>query len=634
MGIKLTIAATLCVAALAVRGDVEIRRGVEWVPVRYLRDIAPGSAMDFSGMGLQDAPAGKHGWLRNVGGHFEFEGRPGVRQVFYGVNLSNSANYPDHATADRLVERLVRLGYNSVRIHHHDGAWVEALREANDDIDRLDYLLSRCFEAGLYATTDLYVSRDVPWPREYYRCSAGHDDAVWADWSAFAQNFLEHVNPYTGRAYKDEPGMPLLSLVNEGAMTMHWASLRELPEITARWRKWLDGRRAADARRYAAVPDNPAGTNTDAWKGPWSAEVYEFAAQEERANFIRERDLVRAIGAKALLTSVNFYALKEPFRELRAELFDYADDHFYIDHPNGVDGGPQFGEVRTSCPMKNPILGLQHEIVAGAAARTQGLPLVASEWNWCAPSRYRNLAGLVVGVASAVLDRDGMWRFDYSSHSDTIVRDWHITPFQMACDPVSLVSDRAIVCLFLRGDAERIAGGVATTADATAETTRQAGFDAETGTLAVETARTCGIWGGPGTNRSAGPLSARIEGSPAAVWASAIDDATTLAGASRILLAHLTDVLNEGARFSGAGTNVWESAGNPPWVYLARTGRADLSLRLDNADTMRVWALALDGSRKTPVASEARDGILRFTADVKANPSDATFLYEIVKEQQ
>lgn len=632
---QITAAALCAAAALRASADFEVRRGEEWIPIDYRRDIAPGSAMDFSGMGLQDAPAGKHGWLRNVGGHFEFEGRPGVRQVFYGVNLSNSANYPDHATADRLVERLVRLGYNSVRIHHHDRAWAAALREGGDDIDRLDYLLSRCFEAGIYATTDLYVSRDVPWPREYYRCSAGHDDVVWTNWSTFARNFLEHVNPYTGRAYKDEPGMPLLSLVNEGAMTMHWASLRELPEVAARWRKWLEGRRAADARRYAAVPDDPAVTSADAWKGPWSAEVYEFAAHEERANFIRERDFVRAIGAKALLTSVNFYALKEPFRKLRAELFDYADDHFYIDHPNGVDGGPQFGEVRTSCPMKNPIVGLQHEIVAGAAARTPGLPLVATEWNWCAPSRYRNLAGLVVGVASAVLDRDGMWRFDYSSHADTIDRNWHVTPFQMACDPAALVSDRAMVCLFLRGDAPRPDEKAAMTPDEAIEkTTRLAGFDAETGTLAVETARTCGVGGGPGAERTAGPLAVRIEGARAAVWASVIDGAANLASSSRILLAHLTDVANEGARFTGAEENVWSSYGTPPWVYLARAGRADVTLRLEGVGEARVWALALDGTRKTKIPAEVRNGALCFTADVAGGPDDATFLYEIVDERQ
>ena len=236
---------------------------------------------------------------------------------------------------------------------------------------------------------------------------------------------------------------------------------------------------------------------------------------------------------------------------------------------------------------------------------------------------------------SAVLDRDGMWRFDYSSHADTIDRNWHVTPFQMACDPAALVSDRAMVCLFLRGDAPRPDEKAAMTPDEAIEkTTRLAGFDAKTGTLAVETARTCGVGGGPGAERTAGPLAVRIEGAPAAVWASVIDGAANLASSSRILLAHLTDVANEGARFTGAEENVWSSYGTPPWVYLARAGRADVTLRLEGVGEARVWALALDGTRKTKIPAEVRNGALCFTADVAGDPDDATFLYEIVDERQ
>ena len=53
-------------------GPLVIERGERWAPLEIRREPVPGSALDFSGMGLQDAPAGKHGWLKNVGGHFEF----------------------------------------------------------------------------------------------------------------------------------------------------------------------------------------------------------------------------------------------------------------------------------------------------------------------------------------------------------------------------------------------------------------------------------------------------------------------------------------------------------------------------------------------------------------------------------
>ena len=99
---------------------IEAVPGEDWIPFKNLLDIEKGSALDFSGMGFQDAPAGKYGWLKAVGGHFEFERKPGVAQRFYGVNLVVDAVCPEKSLADTLVTRLVRLGYNTIRIHHHE----------------------------------------------------------------------------------------------------------------------------------------------------------------------------------------------------------------------------------------------------------------------------------------------------------------------------------------------------------------------------------------------------------------------------------------------------------------------------------------------------------------------------------
>lgn len=92
--------------ALSRAEPVEIREGPGWVRLDYRKDVEPGSALDFSAMGFQDVPAGKYGWLRAVGNHFEFEDLPGVPQRFHGVNLCFSANFPDHATADRRIAQV------------------------------------------------------------------------------------------------------------------------------------------------------------------------------------------------------------------------------------------------------------------------------------------------------------------------------------------------------------------------------------------------------------------------------------------------------------------------------------------------------------------------------------------------
>ena len=106
---------------------VTIAAGDGWVPLTCETEIEPGSALDFSAMGLLEAPAGKHGWLiSRPDGTFAFEQAPDTPQRFYGVNLCFSAHYLAHEQADRLAERLARMGYNAVRVHHYERELVRA----------------------------------------------------------------------------------------------------------------------------------------------------------------------------------------------------------------------------------------------------------------------------------------------------------------------------------------------------------------------------------------------------------------------------------------------------------------------------------------------------------------------------
>ena len=104
--------AAVCVFSHAASADeppVEtptvIERGADWIPLVYNGEIEKGSALDFSGMGFTDAPAGKYGWMRNVGGHFEFEGRPGRPVRLYGVNVCGAACFQSHEESEKMVAR-------------------------------------------------------------------------------------------------------------------------------------------------------------------------------------------------------------------------------------------------------------------------------------------------------------------------------------------------------------------------------------------------------------------------------------------------------------------------------------------------------------------------------------------------
>ena len=478
--------------AVKAASPFEIEPDGVWVSLDYRRDIVAGSALDFSGLRPSDSPAGRHGWLRNVGGHFEFEGLPGKPQRFCGVNLCLTANYPDHATADALATRLRRLGYNAVRLHHHDGAWAaaHARRELPvassqlpvaggsgaeppsfaDDIDRLDYLLAKCFENGLYATTDLYVSRPVAWRDigvdqdgevdiHVFKMLCALYEPAFANWAKFAEDFLLHENPYTGRRYIDEPGMPLISLINEGAFFVGWNSGgRDDPRVAAAWREWMTARRAADP---GFAPDcTPDQTPRTCWECNVPPAIAQWTGELEARMVARMKEHLRSLGCRALLSNDNcgphYAALQRATTDL-----DYIDDHFYIDHPRFPETP---WSLPSTCQNANPLLDGEHLLPSQQAfTRMFGKPFTLSEWNFTGPGRYRGMGGILTGAMAALQDWDGLWRFDYSHTRDNIgdrdIREGSF--FDLAADPLAQAADRACICLFLRGDLAPLTDGVA-----------------------------------------------------------------------------------------------------------------------------------------------------------------------------
>lgn len=588
-----------------------IAEGPEWVRIEFGQDILPGSALDFSGQGLQDAPAGKHGWLRQIDGHFEFERLPGVEQRFCGANLGSKANFPDHATADRIVERLVRAGYNSARIHHHDGAWKD------DNIDRLDYLLAKCYEAGLYVTTDLYVSRPVPWrdigidragnvPMQLFKTYVGIHDGAFSDWCRWTQAFLEHVNPYTGRANKDEPGMPFIALVNEGKLGMGWGGKAKDPVVKEAWREYCASKRpdSVPAPLDAAerVPPMPAN----------GAAFDDFDEWINRRVWERCSSFVRSLGCRALLTNDN-NGRRHGEGEGLTPLYDYVDCHFYVDHP-------QFIERDWSLPVKignsNPVKADSPAIFhRGWSSVGSSKPYCITEWNFCAPGRYRGMGGLLVGSFAAAQRWDGIWRFAYS-HRPTASDDGNVARhfFDCVLDPLMTAGEYATVCLFLRGDALE---------------TEDFRLDQASGSMAIATPRTCGGFAENG-RIDAGPLSFGIPTVPTTLWVSSLDG-EPIERSSRILLVHLTDVQGVGVTFADSGRRTLIKWGDVP---LVEAGAADVALRLDGAAEAAppaVWALDTTGKRIAEVPFSFNGGTLLFRVCTAA-PEGGRIYYEIARE--
>ena len=597
---------------LSTAAKVVIGEGASWIPVDYRQTVRKDSAVDLSALDLLDAPAGKHGWLRNTGGHFAFADDPARKVRFYGLNLCSTANLPSHAEADELAERFARLGYNAVRLHHHDKplSWNAKTGAFDADaLDRMDYFLSRLFAKGIYATTDLYVSRPVKWAELALPSPDGkkqiHRQAVkgmlmmtdegYANWWGFARAFLSHVNPYTQRAYKDEPGLPLLALINENPITMGWHELRTYPFVQKMWKERFgtgDCVRIPEGDKRLAV----------------------FAAEVEERFFKRAKaDLVR-LGTKALLTDLSCGSSNPEFAKVRRENYDFTDLHFYIDHPEFLTDTrwqpPQ--QIGGTNPFRTPRL---KPFFLRECVQTPELPFTSTEWSFVGPGRYRGAGGIATGAAAALNDWGGAWRFAYAHAIKTAMKSrGYVGCFDVASDPAQQLADRASILLFLRGD---LAAGDA----------KACRLDASEGALTIDTPRTCGGFRERGTIETSA-LTVKLGDAAGAVWASSLDEAP-LAASKRILVTHLTDVQNAGATFADERRSILLDYGTGG--LRALDGTAEVALRLDEPQFYRVHSLALDGERRGHVQARVLNGRLVFTARVAASDGKARFLYEIVR---
>lgn len=572
--------------------------GDGWVPIKMLKGVCPSGATDFSGWHVQDAPAGKYGWLRRVDGHFEFEGRPaGERVKFLGVNLVNSCCWPEKRQTDEIVERLVRSGYNTVRLHHFecDGGITSGTGDPTgttlnpETMDRMDYLVAKCIEAGIYVTIDLYSYRTIsPAVRAEMWKALGRtapakpafqetkmlihlSDAGFENWKAYAGNLLCHVNPYTGRAYKDEPGMPLVCLVNEGA-----------PE-----RSWFEGAKATDGD----------------------------CMEVEERSLARMIGFVRSLGVKALITDMNNGPHLPWKAAVREKWLDYFDNHFYIDHPQWMGA-----RLRLPFRIRNIDILEYPEGESSAdradAVRLPTMPYTITEWNFSGPGEFRYQGGLYTAALAVQGRWDGLWRFTYAHGIQNLfdTSKSASNSFDVMLDPIQQASERALVALYLRGDAEGVDGF--------------SKIDRAAKTMTVDTPRTQGGFAHAGGCFATSGMNVRLDGTHAAAWAMSVDG-KPLAESGRILLTHLTDVQNTGVQWGDSDHRIVLKRGGLP--MLARNGSADVSLKVKAGD-WKVYALGTDGGRRYEMPTAFADGRIRVVAHTARDLANATFLYELVKE--
>lgn len=130
-----------------------------------------------------------------------------------------------HATINEDLDHLQQMGVEVIRIHVFDREISDGAGNLvdNEHLALLDYLVDQCSRRGIY----MFFTPIAWWPGPNQRpdsFSATHskpsmifDPEATKAAANYLCNFLTHVNRYSKRAYRDEPSLVLLEVMNEPA---------------------------------------------------------------------------------------------------------------------------------------------------------------------------------------------------------------------------------------------------------------------------------------------------------------------------------------------------------------------------------------------------------------------------------
>ena len=381
--------------------------------------------VDISFIFENEKPAGKHGFLKIEGENFVFE--DGTPAKFWGTNFNSGANFPSHSHSEKVAKRLAQAGLNMVRFHQLEAdfstpnifQFTKGKRLDNtstfdpESMDRLDYLVHCLKQEGIYVYFDCLCYRR-------FRTGDGVENALYMQDAAkpngyfdrnlialqkdFAKKFLEHVNPYTGLAYKDDPVIAMAEVVNEcslfnpGKFTTYEPFNTELFEL---YRDFC-------AKKGIEV-------KFEEWEFSKKTPLLrEFIMETEMAYYREMISYLRGIGAKFPINGTNWPIDKAtPYNNAMAS--DFTDNHFYYCDWSQVDQR----KFRNKSMMTEDDT-IAYNLVGHAV---ENLPMFISEWDAPWPNAYRADATLFLAAIGALQNWAGwtIHTYRYGTNEDPAI---------------------------------------------------------------------------------------------------------------------------------------------------------------------------------------------------------------------
>jgi Cellulase (glycosyl hydrolase family 5) len=404
------------------------------------------SPYDLSFLNSNDIPAGKHGFLKASADKLVFE--DGTPAKFWGANLMANAIFTTtDANIAKHAKRIAQLGFNLVRIHHHDTQWVNpnifvrdaaknTLELSPTSLKKLDLWIKSLRAEGVYLWLDLHVERNFTandfsitdqvtdtitngvlyfkdFAKGQVRAQAKgfnyFNASIQDRMQQFNEKYLNHINPQTGLAYKNDPAIIGLLLTNENDLTTHYGNSllgsNKVPLHTAIFKQ--------EGKQFASRNSFVLSKTLATWI---RGESKLFMSDMEHRFNQKMRDHLDILGVKSLVATTNSWG------KMGLNGLPSMTDGDVIDvHSYGKD------EELNRDPRYNP--GFLSWI---AGAQVSGKPLTVTEWNIGSfPGRDRFTAPLFTASLASLQGWDAMMLYGYSQSdlNGTIVNGSNYSSF-------------------------------------------------------------------------------------------------------------------------------------------------------------------------------------------------------------
>ncbi len=422
----------------------------EWIEIDMSDwQIAEGTAIDVS----KDYPAERAGdkgrLIVTKNAKFAFEKEPDKPVKFKGTNWRPANSFGTTLNSkeeiDNIAKAIRRAGYNLVR-------WRTSMRKEKEfdapyqmksNIrDLYDYCLFAFAREGVYSHFHL-ASHDLGDPSfkwsDRYDVKAKMilgDKKTWEDWRKLVTMQLEHVNPYTGKKWKDDTSIISTEYFNElelGATMRHKLSQETKDLGNKLFIKWLKS-------KSKKVDDLNAKWQTN-FKSldeikPFTGE-YKLVKTPEFSHFIMDKSktmhaycenvLRNEIGCKILLHQYNC-AVRPDIWKLSAMSGDYTAINVYSRNESGT--------IANTCRF----------LRCAIAKKIMDMPHHITEYQQMPNTQNVHETGVIFPAYAALQNVDALTVHDCSVFP--IAKD----PYNVATNPIFRANEFLSHCLFFRGD--------------------------------------------------------------------------------------------------------------------------------------------------------------------------------------